>query len=126
MEMDPTTIKVDRVYATPEQLTKQRAGEEDLLLPSGMLVRVRGLSRGEVFMMQKSRADGGIKTEQAWEQRMVSLALLQPRLTEEQVMDWQQGPAGGDMEDLTRKIQYLSKLDDGADKSGVPGTGDES
>lgn len=124
--LDPQTTKVDRVYATPEQLVKQRAGEEDLLLPSGLLVLVRGLSRGEVFMMQKARADGGIKTEQAWEQRMVALALLQPQLTEDQVMEWQQGPAGGDMETLTEKIKVLSKLGEGADKSGVPGTGDDA
>lgn len=125
-DLDPMTTKVDRVYATPESLIKQRAGSEDLLLPSGLLVLVRGLSRGEVFMLQKSRADGGIKTEQAWEQRMVALAMIQPKLTEDQVMEWQQGPAGGDMEVLTDKIKDLSKLGQGADKSGVPGTGDDA
>jgi hypothetical protein len=113
-------------YASAEELTTQRAGEEDFALPSGKLVRVRGLSRGEVFMMQKSKADGGIKTEQAWEQRMVSLALLQPALSEEQVRDWQQGPAGGDLEALGEKIRELSKLGQGAEKSGVPGTGDDT
>jgi hypothetical protein len=125
-DLDPMTTKVDRVYATPESLIKQRADSEDLLLPSGLLVLVRGLSRGEVFMLQKSRADGGIKTEQAWEQRMVALAMIQPKLTEDQVMEWQQGPAGGDMEVLTDKIKDLSKLGQGADKSGVPGTGDDA
>jgi len=113
-------------YASAEELTSQRAGEEDFTLPSGKLVRVRGLSRGEVFMMQKSKADGGIKTEAAWERRMVHLALLQPALTEEQVGEWQQGPAGGDLEELGEKIRDLSKLGQGAEKSGVQGTGDES
>jgi hypothetical protein len=113
-------------YASAEELTSQRADEEDLRLPSGKLVRVRGLARYEVFGMQKSKADGGIKTEAEWEQRMVHLALVQPQMTEQQVHDWQQGPAGGDMEELTEKIRDLSKLGQGAEKSGVPGAGDES
>lgn len=112
-------------YASPEALITQRADETDHTLPSGALVRVRGLSRGETYMMRKSKADGGIKDEAAWERRLVALALVQPKLTEEQVGEWQRGPAGGDMEDLTQKIQELSKLDDGADKSGVSGAGDE-
>lgn len=113
-------------YASPEALIKVRADEEDFTLPTGALVRVRGLSRGEVYMMQKSKADGGIRDEQAWERRMVSLALLQPELTEEQVGEWQQGPAGGDLEELTDKIRELSKLGQGAEKSGVPGDGEQS
>lgn len=113
-------------YASAEELTKQRAGEEDFTMPSGAVVRVRGLSRGEVYLMQKTKADGGIQDEAAWERRMVHLALLQPELTEEQVGEWQQGPAGGDLEELTDKIRELSKLGQGAEKSGVQGTGDES
>lgn len=113
-------------YASADELTSDRAGEEDFMLPSGRWVRVRGLSRGEVYMMQKSKADGGIKDEASWERRMVHLALIQPPLTEEQVGNWQQGPAGGDLEQLTDKIRDLSKLGEGAEKSGVPGSGDES
>lgn len=113
-------------YASPEALIKVAVGEEDLILPSGALVRVRGLSRGEVFMMQKAKQDGGIKDEAAWERRMVSRALLAPKLTEEQVGEWQHGPAGGDLEELTQKIKDLSKLGEGAEKSGVPGAGDDA
>ena len=104
-------------YASAEELTTHTIGEEDLPLPSGKLVRVRGLSRGEVFAMRKSQQDGGIKDEAAWERRMVSLALVQPKLTEKQVGSWQDGPAGGDLEKLTEKIQELSGLGEGADKS---------
>lgn len=106
-------------YASADDLTTQEIGEEDLPLPSGKLVRVRGLSRGEVFMMRKCQQDGGLKTEAEWERRMVSLALVQPALTEAQVGKWQDGPAGGDLEQLTQKIQELSGLAEGADKSGV-------
>lgn len=110
-------------YASAEALIKVPLGEEDMTLQSGALVRVRGLSRGEVYMLQKCKADGGIKTEAEWERRMVSLAMVQPKLTEEQVAEWQQGPAGGDLEDVTVKIKDLSKLGEGAEKSGLPGAG---
>lgn len=103
-------------YASAEALISSALNEEDLPLSTG-LVRVRGLSRGEVFMMRKCKEDGGLKTEGEWERRMVSLALVAPKLTEEQVGAWQQGPAGGDLEKLTQKIQELSGLGEGADKS---------
>lgn len=126
VDLEPPTTKVDRMYATPDQLISQRAGEEDLPLPSGALVRVRGLSRGEVYMMQKAKSDGGISDEQQWERRMVHLALVRPELTEAQVGTWQQGPAGGDLEVLTNKINELSRLGQGAEKSDVPGDGAQS
>jgi hypothetical protein len=87
---------------------------------------VRGLSRGEVFAMQKSRQDGGIKDEAAWERRMVSIALLAPKVTEDQVGTWQGGPAGGDLETVTDKISELSGMSEGADKSGVLGVRDDA
>lgn len=113
-------------YASAEALISSTLNEEDLPLPSGKLVRVKGLSRGEVFLMQKTKQDGGIKDEAAWERRMVSLALVAPKLTEEQVGQWQQGPAGGDLQKLTEKIQELSGLAEGADKSSVQDVRDPS
>lgn len=92
-------------------------------------VLVRGLSRGEVFLMQKTRADGGIKTEDAYERRMLSLGLVHPEMTEAEVGVWQQVSPAGEMEPVAAKIRDLSGLGEGADKSGVqdvrdePGTG---
>ena len=88
-------------------------------------VLVRGLSRGEVFMMQKSRADGGIKTEDAWERRMLSLALLDPPMTEDEVGAWQRISPAGEMEPVGQKVRELSALDEGADKSGIQDVRDE-
>jgi hypothetical protein len=112
-------------YLDVDVLTSQTLPEADVQLAKGK-VRVRGLSRGEVFAMQKSRADGGIKDEAAWERRMVSIALLTPEVTEDQVGAWQRGPAGGDLEAVTNKISELSGLSEGADKSGLPALRDDS
>lgn len=94
---------------------------EDAVPVEGMgTVLVRGLSRGEVFAMQKARADGGIKTEDAWERRMLSIGLLEPAMTEEEVGEWQRVSPAGEMEPVGEKIRELSGLSEGADKSGLP------
>lgn len=97
--------------------------EEDVTLARGK-VRVRALSRGEVFALRKTTDD-----DLSRERRMVSLALVRPKVTEAQVGDWQRkDPAGGDLEAITDKIAELSGMTQGADKSGVPdvrpGSGD--
>ena len=114
-------------YLDKSALTSQELPEDDVQLAMGK-VRVRGLSRGEVFAMQKSKADGGLKDEGAWERRMVSVAMVAPKMTEDEVGDWQRtGTAGGDLESVTEKISELSGLSEGADKSGLPDVrGDES
>ena len=95
---------------------------EDAVEVDGMgTVHVRGLSRGEVFMMQKSRADGGIKTEDAWERRMLAIGLVAPAMTEDEVGTWQRVSPAGEMEPVAAKIRDLSGLGEGADKSGVSG-----
>lgn len=89
-------------------------------------VRVRGLTRGEVYMMRKAKADGGIKTEDAWERRMLSLALVEPEMTEEEVGAWQRVSPAGELEDVSQKVQELSGLSEGADKSGVQDVRDDT
>lgn len=100
--------------------------EDTVEVPGMGTVHVRGLSRGEVFMMQKSRADGGIKDEAAWERRMLSIGLLDPAMTEDEVGTWQRVSPAGEMEPVGEKIRDLSALGEGAEKSGVQGVRDES
>jgi hypothetical protein len=93
---------------------------EDTVDVAGMgVVHVRGLSRGEVFAMQKSRADGGIKDEAAWERRMLHLCLLDPVMTEDEVGAWQRVSPAGEMEPVGEKIRDLSGLSDGVEKAAV-------
>jgi hypothetical protein len=73
-------------------------------------VRVRGLSRGEVFMTQQ------VKGIEATERKILALGLLDPEMTEDEVRQWQQGSPAGEMEAVVAKIRDLSGLGDKADK----------
>jgi hypothetical protein len=108
-------------YATAEEITSDLELPGEDVAYGNKKVRVRGLSRGEVFAMNKAKQDGGIKDELEWERRMVSIALVQPKMTDAQVATWQRGPAGGTgLDEVTEVIARLSGLTQGADKSGVP------
>lgn len=114
-------------YLSADELVSSAGLPEDDVIVARGKVRVRGLSRSEVFMMQKAKDAGQLKDEGAWERRMVSLALVAPSLTEIQVGDWQAtDPAGGDLEAITDKIAELSGMKKGADKSRLPDVRDES
>lgn len=95
-------------------------GGEDLTLPSGRLVRVRGLSRHELHFTGKGTEDAELI-----EARNVKMCLVLPELTLPQVQEWQRkSRAGGDFRALSEKIRDLSGLGEGADKSN-PGTSGE-
>lgn len=107
-------------YASADDLIPAADSEtprEDLKLSRGM-VCVRGLTRGEVFIMQKAKESGRLKGAELWERRLIATALVAPEMTEAQVAVWQQRDiAGGDVEELTKAITRLSGLNEGADKS---------
>lgn len=109
----------------PRATTESGMPEDDVDVAGMGTVHVRGLSRGEVFIMQKLRAEGRIKTEDAYERRMVSLGLVAPEMTEAEVGIWQEVSPAGEMEPVAAKIRDLSGLGEGADKSDVQGAGGE-
>ncbi len=81
----------------------------------GETVRVRGLSRGEVFLLGKlGTGDVG-----AFERRMIHLGMVDPAMTEIEVGEWQQACPAAELEPVGNKIRELSGLDQGADKSVV-------
>lgn len=110
-------------YASADDLTAGDLGDgEDFELPSGRTVRLRGLSRHELFFNGKGTEDNALI-----ERRNVAACLIQPKLTVPQVEAWQRKSlAGGDFNALTVKIRELSRLGEGADKSNLRGDGDES
>ena len=92
---------------------------QDVTLPSGKVVRVRGLSRHELLFNGKGTDDS-----QVIEARNVKSCLVEPKLTIHQVERWQRSSkAGGDFKVLSEVIRDLSGLGEGADKSdpGTPG-----
>lgn len=88
---------------------------EDLKLPSGRLVRVRGLSRFEIITFGQDGASGD-----QIERRNIAACVLAPKLTPAQIERWQKSDtAGGDLRVLSEKIRDLSGLGEGAQKSHV-------
>lgn len=103
-------------YASADDLVEGDLGDgEDLTLPSGKKVRVRGLSRWELMFHGKDTDDNALI-----ERRNVVACLLAPKMTLAQVERWQRNSkAGGDFRVLSEAIRDGSGLGKGADKSGV-------
>jgi hypothetical protein len=111
-------------YANFDDLVSESLddGAEDVTLPSGKIVRVRGLSRYELMFNGKGTEDNALI-----ERRNVVSCLVQPKLTITQVEAWQRNScAGGDFKVLSEAIRDLSGLKQGADKSDLRADGDES
>lgn len=116
-------------YASAEDLTAGDLGDgEDFNLPSGRTIRVRGLSRHELFFHGRGATDAkGVSDSALIERRNVAACLVEPKMTVAQVEAWQRNSlAGGDFSALTTRIRDLSQLGEGADKSDVRADGVES
>lgn len=85
----------------------------DVPLPSGLTVRMRGLTRHELMFNGKDTDDNAVI-----EIRNVHSCLVEPKLTIDQVKQWHRvSPAGGDFKVMSEAIRDLSALGTGADKS---------
>lgn len=82
-------------------------------------VRVRGLSRGEVFMTQQ------VKGVEATERKIVAIGMLDPVMTEAEVRQWQESSPAGEMEAVVEKIRDLSGLGDKSEKQAMQSFRDE-
>jgi hypothetical protein len=103
-------------YASAEDLTAGDLGEgEDITLPSGKRVRVRGLSRHALMANGK-----GTEDSELIERRNIVSCLIKPKMTLAQVEAWQRNSlAGGDIRYLSEIMRDMSGLGEGADKSGL-------
>lgn len=95
-----------------ELLFKPRLPEDAVEVPGVGTVRVRGLSRLDVLTMQ--RADR--ETPGAFERKMLSLALIDPELTEDDVERWQRAANPEEIDPVLDKVNELSALDKQAAK----------
>lgn len=95
----------------------------EVQLPTGQLVLIRGLSRFELHLHGKI-ADGD---SAEIERRNIAACLVVPKLTLDQVREWQKRTAaGGAFRQLSEHIRDLSGLGEGADKSDLRASGPES
>lgn len=99
-----------------DRLLKPRLAESDYEIPDVGTVRVRVLSWEECSGLQAWTEAKG-KTAAVAYRRILSLALVDPVLTEEEAGELMAAATGGEIEDLVRHIVVASGLTEGAQKS---------
>lgn len=105
--MDTSTYGDDGAkYASAEALTSKGDGlAEDDVPTSRGLVRVRALNRFEVLAVSATEKTAGREV------MMLTLAMVQPRLTNDEAASWMRNSkGGGDLEDVTTRIAQLSGM----------------
>lgn len=98
-----------------EGLLKGQLPELEVDVPGKGSVRVRGLSRAEYLRMG---VIGQKDIEQA-EVFMLSVALVDPSLSEAEVKEWRSGSTAGEIDPVTNAINDLSGLNQTALKQAV-------
>jgi hypothetical protein len=104
-------------------LLATRAGVEieEVEIPGVGTVKVRGLSRFELLVGQKKHEGDNLKQER-W---VLSLAMVDPVLTEDEVATWQRTSPPMEIERVAQVVNRLSGIGKDAAKSDVPGDGDD-
>lgn len=102
------------------RLLKARVSEDDVEIDGIGTVRVRGLTRAEVFGTQQ------LKGIDAQERKIVALGMVDPPMTEAEVGQWQANSPGGEMEPVVGKISELSGLSAKSAKEAMSDFRDES
>jgi hypothetical protein len=88
--------------------------EDDVDVDGVGTVRVRGLSRDEVFDVQSVK--GGIG---ASERRILHLGMIDPPMSEGEAGQWQKVSPGGEIDPVVDRIRELSGLDEDADRAAM-------
>lgn len=109
--MDKSKLLADRVSLNTDTVEIEGVGT----------LTVRGLSRFEFMLGGKKFGDDTVKQE-AW---ILSIAVLEPKLSEADVAAWQKSSGPMEIEKVARKINELSGIGKDAAKSDVPGDGDD-
>lgn len=93
-------------------LLKRRASDsrQDVDLGGGLVVTVRGLTRGEVVTAQKAGEDG-------MDGMILCLGMVEPSMTPADVKEWLETAPAGDPQAVMDAIRDLSGLGEGARKS---------
>lgn len=94
------------------KLFESRLQEADVEIDGLGVFRVRGLSRAEVLAVQQAQGSAA-----QTERKMLSTALVDPRLTEREVGLWQEASEAGEIEPVTNKVVELSGMSPDAAKN---------
>lgn len=94
-------------------LLKPTLTEADVDIPGKGTIRVRTLTREELHTLKDKDTGAG-------ERKVIAACLVDPVLTEDEVLTWQQNSGAAELSVVVDKIMELSGLSDGADKSDLP------
>lgn len=99
------------VYASAADLQAGSAlSEEDVPLPNGKSVRVRGVRRADVLDAQRRGGDDAGKIEAY----IVAAGMVQPQMTPSQVRGWQMNSIAGEINPVVARIRELSGMGEDA------------
>lgn len=99
--------------ASKEDLFAEHLETEDFPLPSGLVVRIRGLSHFEVMVMTKSAAGDGVLADAI----ALSMGMVQPSLTKDEAIRWMKARPAGEPTAACARIRDLSGLNEEAPRA---------
>lgn len=102
------------VTVSKEDLLKARFGIEDVEIPGVGTVKVRALTRGEALQVQ----DVELPTAEM-EQKLIAWAMVEPKLTEADVKEWQDNSTAGEIQAVTEVIVRLSGMEQHSPKEAM-------
>lgn len=112
----------ERKYASADDLTTRRIEQDDVELAGVGWVRVRGMSRYEMLHASRVRGEKG---DLAAERFILAACMVNPTVTEDRVAEWQKASLAPEINKVANEVNRLSGVAQGADKSNVPGDGDD-
>lgn len=89
-----------------DDLFKPPTNEQDVEIPGKGTVRIRALTRAEALQVR-----GKSMPIDQLEQKLLSWAMIEPKLTENEVRKWQEMSVAGELEVVTQAIAKLSGME---------------
>jgi hypothetical protein len=102
---------------TREQILARKIGREVVTLPDGDTVEIRGLTHAEVI---EGQAFDNLNERTCF---YVARSLVDPEMSFDDVLAWAAAGSAGDITTISEAVQRVSRLTEGAGKSGVPRAG---
>lgn len=99
-------------FVSKTDLLKKRFGEEEVEVPGVGKVRVRGLTRGQAL-----KIEGKEMQVAEMERFLISTAMVEPSLTEDEVEQWQNNTLAGELQGVVEAIVRLSGMEQAAGKA---------
>lgn len=108
-------------YATLDALMHaDTIGQEDLTLPNGLVVTVKGMSAFERKLLYKGAVDNQGNLDAALiETRIIKYGMVNPKLSMDQAEEWMKKTLPSVIDAVTGKVRDLSGMGEGAEKSEV-------